>query len=675
VLHGLTENHQRSLLASVQYAARLIRDCDDVLAGSGGSDPLSRYTKALSTPQEKIARDYLFRLREQLLRALHAVGIPPPPPSIGAVHALTTALMFLDDTFEEMRGRYLRGYGDVPPEAERVLDGVVTEMQELTRDFETFLTGVSDDVLRERLARLAPTNPVANDLRELSRIIAEHGLVDLRPSLAVLVDRALEDTFDVAVIGRVSSGKSSLLNALLGAPILPTGVLPVTAFPTRIRRGSEARLHIAYANGRTETTTVDRIGDFVAETGNPGNEKRLTHLLLVHPSTRLPADVTFVDTPGLGSVTPGGALQPYADPPRCDHATFLFEATAPVGEEDLMVLAFLHDAGITTSVLLSKADLLDSADLDRVRTYVAGQIRKKLRADVPVRPMSTIPSHESLLRDWIRDEVTPLGGQAQGRAREALRRKADVLRQQVIAVLERHTKGSGHSHSPEVASSIAAQVRDMSARLERTSRELLSLHERKAAIVDAALGAAAHAFADGERSDATGADALRADLVRSSQDVAADVAGALEARAREVQTVLTDAANVTGGPAPVFEPLGHDRETPLLDVPPLTLDLKPPLWARANQHLLRRWITDRVRDAWQPAVERAVDAYLDVLRRWATDGLTRLRREFEGQSRPLLTQLTGAPTGGAAKASTTTTAQRDLEWLRQDRVEMTHVRD
>ena len=56
---------------------------------------------------------------------------------------------------------------------------------------------------------LAPTNPVANDLRELSRIVAEHGLVDLRPSLAVLVDRALEDTFDAAVIGRVSSGKSS----------------------------------------------------------------------------------------------------------------------------------------------------------------------------------------------------------------------------------------------------------------------------------------------------------------------------------------------------------------------------------------------------------------------------------------------------------------------------------
>jgi hypothetical protein len=356
VLHGLTENHERSLLASVQYAARLSRDCDDMLDGSGGSDPLSRYTRALSTPQEKIARE------------------------------------------------------------------------------------------------------------------------------------------------------------------------------------------------------------------------------------------------GLGSVTPGGALQTYAYPPRCDHATFLFEATAPVGEEDLTVLAFLHDAGITTSVLLSKADLLDSADLDRVRTYVARQIRKKLRADVPVRPMSTIPSHESPLRDCIRDDVAPLGGQAHNRAQEALRRKTDVLRQQAIAALERHTRGSGPSHTPEVASSIAAHVRDMSARSERTSRELLSLQDRKTAIVGAALGSAAHALADGERLAATGAEALRADLVRSSQDVAAEVAREIQTRALEVQTVLTEAANATGVPAPVFEPLGHHRKTPLLDVPPLSLDLQPPLWARANQHLLRRWITERVRD-------------------------------------------------------------------------------
>ena len=185
-----------------------------------------------------------------------------------------------------------------------------------------------------------------------------------------------------------SVGKSSLLNALLGTAILPTGVLPVTAFPTRLRRGPEARLQIAYANGRTETTSVDRLSDFVAESGNPGNEKRLTRLLLVYPSTMLPADVTFVDTPGLGSVTPGGALQTYAYLPRCDHATFLFEATAPVGEEDLTlterlgsrVLLVGDDIFVTNPAIIREAVARGIGNASLLKLNQIGTVTETLEA-------------------------------------------------------------------------------------------------------------------------------------------------------------------------------------------------------------------------------------------------------------------------------------------------------
>ena len=83
-----------------------------------------------------------------------------------------------------------------------------------------------------------------------------------------------------------------------------------------------------------------------------------------------------------------------------------------MSEEDLEVLAFLHDAGITASVLLSKADLLSTDDLERVRGYVADQIRKRVGSDVPVRPVSSMPTHEWMLREWLRDEVTALGARA-----------------------------------------------------------------------------------------------------------------------------------------------------------------------------------------------------------------------------------------------------------------------
>lgn len=673
MLQGLTENHARSLLASVQYAAKLIRDCDDVLAGATGTDPLSKYTKALSAPQERIARDYLARLNEQLLRALRAVGIAPPPPSISAVHALHTIMMFLDDAFEEMRGRNLAGYGKVPPEADRVLDGVVSELQELARDFTTFLTGVSDDVIRRRLERLAPTQPLVNDLRELARIIAGHGLVDLRPALGLVVDRALENTFDVAVIGRVSSGKSSLLNALLGAPVLPTGVLPVTAFPTRLRRGPEARLQVAYADGRAEITEVARIAEFVSESGNPGNEKRLTRLLLTYPSDMLPADVTFVDTPGLGSVTAASALQTYTYLPRCDHATFLFDATAPVAEEDLTVLAFLHDAGITTSILLSKADLLNDGDLERVRVYVAAQIERRLKSSVPVRAMSTVAGQESLLQNWIRDEVRPLGRQARQHAHEALARKIRVLRDQAIVSLERQRGGTRSALTSEQSASIVAALRDMSARLERASRDLFSLQDGRHELVEAALTAATDALAN-DQNTALAGEMLRSTLVRGAHEIAERVTRNLDALSHEAEATLAAAARATDGSAPVLDLSARSHDTPLLDLPPLTLELHPRLWAKASRHLMHRWIDDRVHEAWQPVVERSAEAYLDVLRRWATDALTDVRRQYESASRPLLTQLTGTVTRRHGATTGTSALEHDLEWLRHEHLETTDAR-
>jgi len=42
--HGLTENHERGLLASVQYVGQLVRQCEEILAASDRPGPLNRYT-------------------------------------------------------------------------------------------------------------------------------------------------------------------------------------------------------------------------------------------------------------------------------------------------------------------------------------------------------------------------------------------------------------------------------------------------------------------------------------------------------------------------------------------------------------------------------------------------------------------------------------------------------
>lgn len=61
--------------------------------------------------------------------------------------------------------------------------------------------------------------------------------------------RLAEDRFNVAVVGRFSRGKSSLLNAMLHTDRLPTGVEPLTSVITSVSYGSKEQVYIHRERG------------------------------------------------------------------------------------------------------------------------------------------------------------------------------------------------------------------------------------------------------------------------------------------------------------------------------------------------------------------------------------------------------------------------------------------
>ena len=56
-----------------------------------------------------------------------------------------------------------------------------------------------------------------------------------------LLTRLAEDRFNLLVVGRFSRGKSTLMNAILGGDLLPTGTVPLTSVITTVRYGSRNR--------------------------------------------------------------------------------------------------------------------------------------------------------------------------------------------------------------------------------------------------------------------------------------------------------------------------------------------------------------------------------------------------------------------------------------------------
>src|ERR1035438_10143206 len=60
------------------------------------------------------------------------------------------------------------------------------------------------------------------------------------------------DYIDVAVVGQFKAGKSSFINSLLDAAIIPTGFLPVTSVITRVRYGDQIEIALQYQNRSEE---------------------------------------------------------------------------------------------------------------------------------------------------------------------------------------------------------------------------------------------------------------------------------------------------------------------------------------------------------------------------------------------------------------------------------------
>jgi hypothetical protein len=58
----------------------------------------------------------------------------------------------------------------------------------------------------------------------------------VRPLIPAAAERSGAGTIDIGIFGRFRSGKSSLINALVGAPLLPTGATPVTSRSSGTRR-------------------------------------------------------------------------------------------------------------------------------------------------------------------------------------------------------------------------------------------------------------------------------------------------------------------------------------------------------------------------------------------------------------------------------------------------------
>ena len=226
--------------------------------------------------------------------------------------------------------------------------------------------------------------PLLAALAELAAL----GTAGDQQALAGLRDRLRAARLRVLVAGEAKRGKSTLVNALLGRPVLPAGVTPLTSLPTTVRYGRDEEVRAVFADGRAERFPLSALGDLVTERHNPGNRRNLSSVTVLVDVPVLARGIELVDTPGIGSVYAHNTTTAETALETMDAAVFVLTADPPVSASERELMARVAARSVRMFVVLNKADYLAPGELAEAVEFT-GQVAGEATGEpVRVYPLS-----------------------------------------------------------------------------------------------------------------------------------------------------------------------------------------------------------------------------------------------------------------------------------------------
>ena len=286
--------------------------------------------------------------------------------------------------------------------------------------------------------------------------LPESQLVQMRDALF-----HADHPYMIVFVGPFSSGKSSLINALMGkSNLMPVGVTPTTDHISILRYGEEA-------DQMPSSSGFDSI---------------------FYPS-KLLQKVCFVDTPGLESIftTHEEATRNFLH--RADVVFMVMLATQAMTAHNLEYLQQLKDYGTKVIVLINQIDLLTEEEAETVHQYVRTEGKARLGTEPEVWLVSAKKGlkaqdggvldealwHESGLDkivDYVDQQLSDVD-----RMRQKLRTPLQITQnvsQAALGVVRRNQSALDHYQniSDNIEQQLAAQKRDQEKAVERITTEI-----------------------------------------------------------------------------------------------------------------------------------------------------------------------------------------------------------
>lgn len=219
---------------------------------------------------------------------------------------------------------------------------------------------------------------------------AAYGREDLGQRLSK-VRKGLDDPgIHIVVAGEFKKGKSSLVNALVGAGVCPVDDDVATAIPTYVRYGQQVEASLFYIEDpiRREPIAVEDIRRHVVLEPGAASVGRLqpNGVEVRLPRTMLASGLVLVDTPGVGGLGSAHAAASLAAISMADAVLFVTDASQELTRAEVDFLRQARELCSTVVCALTKTDFFPSwrtiRELDERHLAAVGN-------NIPLLPVSS----------------------------------------------------------------------------------------------------------------------------------------------------------------------------------------------------------------------------------------------------------------------------------------------
>ena len=218
----------------------------------------------------------------------------------------------------------------------------------------------------------------------LSTIAGACERLDMAERAAILKgikERMDNHLFSVGILGEFKRGKSTVINALLGAEIVPADVLPASATLNYIRWDATPHAKVNFKDGTSKEVPIDEMSHYVTKLTEEDERMAATveDAVVHYPCLFCQYGVQIVDTPGLNddermSLITENVL------PHLDAIIMVISADSPFSESEADFVRnkiMASDLGRVIFVI-NKIDVIRRKDREKLVNLIRGRIAEKV---------------------------------------------------------------------------------------------------------------------------------------------------------------------------------------------------------------------------------------------------------------------------------------------------------